>query len=156
MNYFAKSYLSNGTADAPSRASHRDGFTITELIVAATLLVVIMSVVASLTVRSGRLWQDSRHFPLAVDELSNQLERLTSLDEASRAEAITKLSPSIQMLDTLPNPVLTAETLADESGTRLVLHLAWDRLGKSSPVTLVGWVDPLPTEAKPAAGEKSP
>jgi len=156
MKIFTFPYLPNGTAAASGRASSRGGFTITELIVAATLLVVIMSVVASLTVRSGRLWQDSRHYRLAVDELSNQLERLISLDEASRAEEITKLSPSTQMLDTLPNPVLTAETLADESGTRLVLHLTWDRLGKSSPVTLVGWVDPLPTETKSAAGEKSP
>ncbi len=156
MNIYSQPKRPKGTIGVFPRTTRRCGFTITELIVAASLLVVVTSVVASLTVRSGRLWQDSRHYRLAIDELSNQLERLTSLDEARLATAIAELSPSQQVRDALPNPVLSAETLADEDGTRLVLHLAWDRLGKSVPVTLVGWVDPLPSSAATTASEETP
>ena len=135
--------------DAASRdVARRGGFTLTELIVAATLLVAAMSVVGSLTVRSGRLWQDSRHYRLAIDEVTNHLERLTTLDEDDRVAAIDDLVPSEQIQHTLPNPVLTSELLSDEYGTRLVLSLTWDRPGKSTPVTLVGWVDPSPQTAK--------
>ena len=75
----------------------RRGYTMTDLVVAATLLVGIMSFVAPLAVRSGRLWQDSRHYRLALDELSNQLERLTSLDEGERDAALAELSVSPQV-----------------------------------------------------------
>ncbi|NOZ40318.1 MAG: hypothetical protein GXP24_08845 [Planctomycetes bacterium] len=131
----------------------RGGFTVTELIVAATLLVVLMSVVGTLTVSSGRLWQDTRHYRLAIDELSNQLDRLTALDDTRLTTAIAELSASPQIRSVLPNPVLTAESLADENGTRVVLQLAWDRLGKSRPVSLVGWMNPLPNEEEPKAEE---
>jgi len=131
----------------------RGGFTVTELIVAATLLVVLMSVVGTLTVSSGRLWQDTRHYRLAIDELSNQLDRLTALDDTRLTTAIAELSASPQIRSALPNPVLTAESLADENGTRVVLQLAWDRLGKSRPVSLVGWTNPLPNKEKPKTEE---
>jgi len=156
MTFSTQSKLLHGTTRVLPRAARRGGFTITELIVAATLLVVSMSVVASLTVSAGRLRQDARHHRLALDELSNQLERLTSLDKTSRVNALAELAPSPQMLELLPNPVISAETLSDESGTRLVMHLVWDRLGKGNPVTLVGWVDPLSASEVSARDEETP
>ena len=122
----------------------RRGTTLLELLVAATLLVSVMSVVAPLAVRSGRLWQDSRHYQLALDELSNQLERLTSLDAAALEAALAELTPSQPVRDSLPNPVLSAETIDDAESRRLVLRLQWDRVGPAEPLTLVAWLDPLP------------
>lgn len=145
-------YQPNANAGLFSRVNRR-AFTVTELVVAATLLVTAMSVVAPLAVRSGRLWQDSRHYRLAMEELSNQLERLTALEAVERAAAIVEVAPSPQVSTALPNPVLSVETLTDENGTRLVLRLAWDRLGPSAPVTLVGWIDPLPPATAPADGD---
>ena len=130
----------------------RCGFAMPELLVAATLLVAAMSLVAPLAVRSGRLWQDTRHYHLAVDQLANQLEYLTSLDEPSRAAAMTNLDVSPQLQAVLPRPELSAETVRDEFGTRLVLHLVWDRPGRDSPVTLVGWIDPMPATGPSADG----
>lgn len=134
----------------------RVGFTVTELIVAATLLVVVMSVVTPLTVRSNRLWQDSRHHRLAMDELSNQLERLVGLRASNLATAVEQLALAPHIQATLPSPVLSAETLTDESGTRVVLHLNWDQLGKSHPMTLVGWIDPIPTSTPSTSQQESP
>jgi len=119
----------------------------TDLVVGATLLVGVMSFVAPLAVRSGRLWQDSRHYRLALDELSNQLERLTSLDESERNAALADLSVSPRVRDRLPNPVLEGHSIHDRDGARLVLQLQWDRVGPAKPVTLVAWIDPLPEAA---------
>ena len=125
-------------------AGKRRGYAMTDLVVGATLLVGVMSFVAPLAVRSGRLWQDSRHYRLALDELSNQLERLTSLDENERDTALAELSVSPQVKARLPNPMLEARKINDGDGARLVLQLQWDRVGPAKPVTLVAWVDPLP------------
>ena len=130
------------------RGAKRSGFTLTELVVSATLLVTIMGIVAPLTVRSGRLWQDSRHRQLAMDELTNQLERLTALPPQQRQRAIADLVPPPHLRAAMPSAVITAETIRDEEGTRLVLRLIRDgdgpKLRSPSPITLVGWLDPLP------------
>ena len=136
-----------------SRTTNRHrGFTITELVVAASLLVTVLSVITPLAVRSNRLWQQTRYYRLAVEELTNQLEYLTSLDSAQRAEALEKLAPSMAISNTLPNPVLTAETRSDDDGNRLILSLTWDRLGENVPVTLVGWFEPPPVEPNATLG----
>ena len=67
-----------------SKHPRRNAFTLTELVVGAALTVTVMSVVASLTVHCGRLWQDTRHQQLVMDELSNELERLISLPADQR------------------------------------------------------------------------
>ena len=74
--------------------SNRRGLLMTELIVAAVLLITSLSLLTTLSIRTGKLWQDSRHYALAVDELTNQLERLTSLDVAGLDEQLLKLTPS--------------------------------------------------------------
>ena len=126
-------------------ADRRCGFTLTELLVSATLLVSIIALVAPLTVRSGRLWQECRYQRLGLDELAGQLDRLTSLDQDQRAAEIAHLVPSEPIRAALPNPQLTSEIVVDRDGTRLILRLAWDRPGGAKQVALVGWLDPLPT-----------
>ncbi len=126
--------------------SRRAGFTLTELVVAASLMTGLMAVVAPLTVRSGRLWQQARRHQLAIDELSNQLELLVALQPQQRKRAIADLAPSQQLLDLLPGSTMSAELVADANGARLVLslHYGTQLQPKPLPVTLVGWLDPLP------------
>ena len=123
----------------------RNGTTLTEMIVAATLMASTMAIVAPLTVRTGRLWQDSRRHQLVMDELSNELERLTTLTPPQRERAIAELAPPDHLQASLPSATLTAETICDADGTRLLLSMNWDRPGKPKPVTLVGWLDPMPS-----------
>ena len=130
----------------------RRGTTLTELVVAASLLVGSLGIIAQLTVRTGRLWQDIRHQQLALDELSNQIERLTALDQPLRSAALAELVPSVPIQRTLPSAKLSAETLPDADGTRLVVSINWDRRTKSSPLSLVAWIDPMQVSTDPSEG----
>lgn len=134
----------------------RCGTTMTELVVAATLMVSTMAIVAPLTVRTGRLWQDIRHHQLAMDELSSELERLVSLTSEQREQAIADLVPTDDLQASLPSPTLSAETIRDADGTRLRLSMNWTRAGKPKPVTLVGWLDSLPGNTELESSEVAP
>lgn len=114
------------------------------MVVAATLMVSTMAIVAPLTVRAGRLWQDVRHRQLAIDALSNELERLTSMTEEQRTQEIGQLAPPAHLQDILPSVILNGELLPGPDGTRLILKLNWDRPGNPEPISLVGWLDSMP------------
>lgn len=127
-----------------NRPRKRNGVTTTELVVAATLLVSVISLITPLTVRMGRIWQDARQIRLALGELSNQMERLTSMNAGQRETAIASLSPSIEIRHALPEARLHVQTIQDEDGTRLVISLQWKRAQPSNPISLEGWVDAQP------------
>lgn len=125
---------------AASFPSSRHGTSMTELLVAATLLISALAFAGPLAVRSGRLQQDARHYQSALDELSNQLELLTALENDGREAALVDLVPSQAAQAALPHPQLSSEMIDDADGLRLVLQIHWDRLGRPKPLTLVGWI----------------
>lgn len=128
----------------------RPGFTSTELVVASSLLVAVMAIMAPLAVRTARLWQESRHQQLAMEDLAGELERLTALDPAARTEAMQSISPSESIAVAAPNAEIKAETVRDEEGSRIILTLNWNESDyPRAPLRLVGWLDPLPLEATP-------
>ena len=64
------------------------------MIVAFVLLSTVMSVATPLLVRHGRLLIDQRRYRLALDEVSNQLDRLTALSEEEARAALGQLELS--------------------------------------------------------------
>jgi hypothetical protein len=118
------------------------GSAVIELIVAATLLITGLSLLGTVAFRTGKLWQDTRHYQLAINELTNQLERLTSLDESEIDEQLGELTVSTAVENVLPFAKLSGRKLIDDNGTRVVLEIEWDRLSKAEPLTLVGWLSP--------------
>ena len=125
----------------------RQGATVLELLVAAVLLIALISIVAPLTVRAGRLWQESRTYRLAINELANELDRLSLLDDQARSAALSNWQLSPALAHALPDAKLTGETLDDEHGKRLKLSINWKRIGDPAPLTLIGWIVP-PAEKK--------
>jgi len=123
--------------------THR-GVSVTEVLIAATLVVSMIGLFAPLSVRIGRVWQSTRQYRLAFNELANQMELLTSLGEPDCQAALPGLKLSGQFVDTLPGSQLNGELVSDEDGTRLILRLNWDRGSKSEPLSLVGWLDAAP------------
>ena len=120
----------------------RSGFTLTELLVAATLLIAVLSVAAQLTVRTDRLRQDVRREQIALDELATQLDRLLAADPPQRSELLANLTPGQQIAHVLPGARLVGEEVRDDAGRRLVLELSWKQAAGAKPLTLVGWIDP--------------
>lgn len=115
------------------------GFTATELLVAASLLVVGMGTLSPLAIRCNRLWQDTRTQQLASEEMANQLERLTALSPDDRQQAMEEITLPTHLQELLPTAALSVESVTDQDGERLVLSLQMNP--RSRPLVLVGWID---------------
>ena len=121
---------------------HRSGTTLAELLVTATLLITGLTLISQGAVQTQRIWQATRHHQLALDELANQVDRLTAMKPIERTESLASLLPSESIRAILDNPTLKGEAVSDEDGDRIVLSMEWDRVGPAIPVTLVGWIPP--------------
>jgi prepilin-type N-terminal cleavage/methylation domain-containing protein len=118
----------------------RRGFTIVEVIVSASLLVVVMTFITTLAFRVDQTWKQIAHQRVAMNELSNQLDRLLHLNSDKLDTAIDAIEASSELRQTLPNPRLTAERIDDELGKRVVLRLNWQRRFPGRPLELIGWL----------------
>lgn len=134
-----------------SRAGRgRHAFTLLEVLVAATLFASGLALFAKLAVHHGRMWQQTRHERLAIEELTNQLDRLVALAPGPRATALERLDPSPAVAEVLVDAWLQVEAIDDADGNRLVLSIDWKRGYPAEPLTLVGWVESAPvSEATP-------
>ncbi len=123
----------------------RRGVTMIELVVAAVVMVVVMSLVTTLCFRISCVWQDTGHRRVAVAELSNQLDRLTQMSPQQVRDALGTLKPSELSKRTLRDLQLAGELFQSEIGHRIHLQLNWSRRHPGRPVELVGWI-PLGSE----------
>ena len=121
------------------RPRQRRGATLFELMVTATLVVSGVGLVAPLTVRCGRLWQQTRHHQMALDELTNHMERLITLpsEELEKEADVVSVSDAARAL--LPDAVMEAKIVRSDNETQLHLSIDWKRVGNPEPLTLVGW-----------------
>ena len=120
--------------------NHRTGATLIELVVAAILLSAMITFLGTLVVRTARMTRDSRHSQLAMDELTNQLERLTILPSAQIESAIQSVTVSDEIKSSLPDATIEGEFVEDNYGRRIVLNIDWRRRVPAKPLTLVGWI----------------
>jgi len=124
----------------------RIGFAMTEVIVAASLLMTGMTIVVPMILRGNRLHQETRIESMVIDELSSQIERLTGLDETEREKAISELRVPDYLDSVLLSSSIDTQVIDDIDGIRVVVRLNWKRIGNPPPVRLVGWIDPSPGE----------
>jgi hypothetical protein len=131
----------------------RAGATMVELLVASTLVMAALSVWAPLVVRHGRMATGARHYRIAVDELSNQLERLAALEGDELTPAVEEIAVSEFAAARLPGAKLTADLEPADFGQRLTLSMTWDEPQRSAaPVTMTAWV--FPAESSDAAPDE--
>jgi hypothetical protein len=122
-----------------------------ELLMTATLLMVISAVVGKLTVATGRVWQELRGEQLVMDDLQQQMERLTLLDVAQCQEALADLQPSIEVRELFEDAEIQGEiSVVEVPGEavakvqqKLRLSLTWTRRGEKAEKRLVGWLATL-------------
>ena len=117
-----------------------------EALVAFTLLTTTLSVFVPMVVRHGRLLTSQREYRLALDELSNQLERLTALPRQELAAQLDQLELSEYAAARLHGAALRGELQPADRGERLTLRIVWDESQRTAPpVALAGWVYPRPS-----------
>ena len=129
--------------------THR-GISSLEILVAFSLLTTVMAVAMPLVVRHGRLLSAQREYRIALDELENQLDRLTALPESELPAAIEQLSPSEFVAARLQEATLTGEITSEEIGSRITLRIIWDeKHRREAPVALSAWTFSTTTAEEP-------
>jgi hypothetical protein len=123
------------------RIPWRPGLSAVEVFVALTLLAAGLSLSAQLVVRHQRLLVQERHYRLALDELSNQLERLSALPPNELPSAIADLRPSEVVTQHLLGAALEGDLRSADMGQRLTLSITWlARDQTAAPLSLSTWL----------------
>lgn len=131
------------------RRERRAGTSLAELVVAGSLLIAATGLVATSAVGDQRLARLEQQNRVAVDELSNQLERLSILPIAKVESALRNLTVGSSAGQSLITAELNGQLIDDAYGQRIELSIQWERPGESKPVRAIAWL----SEQKPAAGE---
>jgi hypothetical protein len=140
------------------RPNPRCGASSIEMFVALALVTSVLSLSAPLIVRHGRMLIAHRHYRVALDELTNQLERLTALPAAEVPTAVEQITPSPFASARLHAPKLQARIDSVEIGQRVTLTIIWDEPQRpQAPVSLAAWIvaEPAPADNEPP-GEEEP
>ncbi len=121
--------------------SRRGGASSLECVMAFTLLSSVLAFAAPLLVKHRRLVNSQREYRLALDEVSNQLERLTSLPGGEVEQAVEQLQLSEFAAARLPEAKLQRELRPADKGRQVTLSLTWEQ-PTAAPVVLTGWIFP--------------
>lgn len=133
------------TVQYKTNRTNRRGWLMAEVLVAFTLIGTLVAVAMPLLVQNNRLLRQQRNHRLAVEELSNQLDRLTHLSPDDLEPLVESLRPSEFIEERLPGAKVTGEIFSEDLGVRIELRINWQgRLAKAQPVVLSGWALPEP------------
>ena len=128
-------------------SKNRRGTTLLECIVAASILSVALGTVTMAVFRIGRIWTDTGHYRIALQEVSNQLETLTQLPPEQLQTAIDSLAVSPTVQRTLVDVKLSGEVIQDQFGDRVKLQLTWGDGKTSRPIRMTAWLaEPMTKE----------
>lgn len=129
--------------------SKRHGTTLVECIVAASALSVAIATVTMGVFRIGRIWTDTAHYRIALQEVSNHLETLTTLPPDQVQPAIDAIAISPDVARSLDNAKLGGRLVQDSFGDRVRLELTWQDGRAIRPIRLEAWLIDSQTEASP-------
>jgi hypothetical protein len=133
--------LTNPLSRTHVSRQYRAGTSTFDALVAFTLLVTTISVAAPLVVRHGRLLKSQRDYRLALDELSNQIDRVSALSADELPAAMKELVPSAFISERIPSAQLTGDLQPTEIGTRVVLTISWNASqGRKESISLAAWI----------------
>lgn len=139
------------------RSPHR-GLMLVELVIAAGMLAVILSLTVKILGQAGQQRRAAERRQRALVEASNAMERITArpYDEVTaQGAAAVKLSPDTAAA--LPGAELNVdvrdESISGVSSRRVAVRLRWkDSAGQwEAPVRLATWIEP-----SPPPGRRSP
>lgn len=132
---------------------HRFGFVSLEILVAAALLVALVSSLAAIQYRLLAITKDTKHYQLALHEAANQIVALQAVSLQELDGAIERAKLDEDFLRSLPGAKMQIEKFADTNGVRVVVQVVWDRMGATVPVELTGWISTSSVEKQDLKGE---
>jgi type II secretory pathway pseudopilin PulG len=144
---------SNRRHGGGARGRSRIGFTIIEVTLALTTLLFAAILLAQSLLASSQQRKLADQRRLALEELSNRLERVMAAKwEEVNAAAIENQDFSPRSQEKLPAAKLTASVTVDPDaagGKRVRLEISWEQQGQRvKPLGLTGWKH-RPPEARP-------
>lgn len=119
----------------------RQGYSLTELLVACVILATVVPTMATLFVTSRRVMQETRHERMMLGEISSQLEVLAVAPEQVGTSQPRKLVPSEFIEYRLPSATLIAEVTENESGRWLKVTGRWKHRDNERSVELAHWIE---------------
>ena len=128
------------------------GLALLEVLVAAGLVLTLLTVTTPVVLHVSRVWKQVRHTQLAHDELAATLDYLLALPTDQRSQRLGQLQVSDEVKNVLVDAALTVEQVDDQDGLRLIVKLDWQRIGDPPPVQLIGWIRPTPAGSPGEAG----
>ena len=135
----------------------RRGVTSFEAVVAFVLLASVTAISTHSFVAHGRLLKTQRSYRLALDELSNQLERLSVLPPEELSPAVAQLSVSPAAQERLSGAQIRGEIADSLLGRRVTLEIWWDEPHRQeAPVRMTAWAAPVNGAAQEAIDDASP
>ena len=117
----------------------RRATTVLEVMVSLSMLMAALTVSLPLVLHHGRLLIEQRNYRLALDEVSNHLDRLSATSSDELPLAIQHLVVSPFTAEKLRDATLTSELKPADAGQQLVVTLTWKSLGEQK-VTLAAWL----------------
>ena len=125
----------------------RRGAVLLEVVVAAGLVVTGLAIATPIVFQTSKIWKQTRHHQIALDELNAQMDRLIMESGDEREASLKDLRVSPSTAEILFEASLTADLVSDSQGQRIELALDWKRIGDPPPVRLIAWINPLPEDA---------
>jgi len=126
----------------PLAGRSRRGLSYAEVLVSATVLTTIMTIVTVSSFRIARVWKDVRQQQSALNELTNQLDRLTMLPSDEVAALVGSMEASDECKELLCQPKFTGQVEEQAPfGQRLTVSITWQKLSgdRSKPLQLSAW-----------------
>ena len=116
----------------------RTALTLTELLIAASLIGTLVTIYLPMLKRVDGLQQNVATRRLAFEELSNQLERLIGIADDELVEQLDHLRLSDELQSRLDGTRLSGELTGHAGGDLIRLRLTWDDESQL-PITLSTW-----------------
>ena len=141
----------------PPPRGKRLATTTLECVMAFTLLSSALMVSTPLIIKHKFLMHRQRDYRLALDEVSNQLDRLKAVPAEKQASAVAELALSEFTAARLNGAKLQGVFERLEDGHKVTLSIVWDEpQGTAAPVVLSAWMEAGPGPGAPQEGSRQP
>ena len=111
-----------------------------EVVVAALLLGAVITGVVGLNYRLLGVAKDTKHFQLALHEAANQIVLLSAGGLDGLDQRISEIKLSEDVAKALPDAKLDVRRIDDQTGTKVLVQIHWQRPAMPTSVELTGWV----------------